>query len=337
MQWSGAENARRPVGEWSENCVGSNQDGAISGIIGIGRRRIGLADPGRLRITQIRRAAPRRSYPGVAGAIFFRGAAGLYADAAATSPVRGPKPLDIVLAAAPLGRGLRTDRVAGFTVRRARDVSDAGCPPVHGQPADSSKSMWEHGSKAMRVMLVDDDPGRRAAIESPLRALGHEIVGTTVTSADLYAAVKKYQPDVILIDVDAPSRDTLESLGQVSRSQPRPIVLFSNAADSDTIRRAVQAGVTSYVVDGLNAARLRPILEVAIARFQEFHSLKRELEETKSKLADRRDIEKAKGLLMKRRQLEENAAYELLRRMAMDRNLKLGDAARSLIAAAELL
>ena len=101
--------------------------------------------------------------------------------------------------------------------------------------------------------------------------------------------------------------------------------------------RAVRAGVTSYVIDGLQPARLAPIIEVAIARFQEFHALRTELEETRLKLADRRDIERAKGLLMKRRNLDEPAAHELLRNMAMERNLKLGDAARALIAAAELL
>lgn len=186
-------------------------------------------------------------------------------------------------------------------------------------------------------MLVDDDPARRSSLEAPLRALGHEIVGLLSTTADLTDAVRRYQPDVILIDVDAPSRDTLESLGAVSRDQPRPVVLCATASDPGTIQRAVRAGVTSYVVDGLSPGRLKPILDVAIAQFQEFQALKRELEETRGKLADRRDVEKAKGLLMKRRGLDENAAYDLLRRMAMDRNLRIGDAARTLIAAAELL
>ncbi len=189
----------------------------------------------------------------------------------------------------------------------------------------------------MRVMLVDDDPARRGAIEASLRALDHEVVGAITSAADLSSAVRRHQPDVILIDVDSPSRDTLESLGQVTRDRPRPIVLFAHTGAPDTIKKALQAGVTSYVVDGLNASRLKPILDVAIARFEEFQALRNELEETKSKLADRRDIEKAKGLLMKRRGLDENSAYELLRRMAMDRNLKLGEAARALIAAVELL
>lgn len=189
----------------------------------------------------------------------------------------------------------------------------------------------------MRLLLVDDDPRRRAAIEAPLRALGYSIVGVLDAGADLSAAVRRHRPDVVLIDVDAPSRDTLESLGLVNRDRPRPIVLFTSHSDADTIRRALQAGVTSYVVGDITPARLKPILDVAIARFEEFQALRRELEETKRKLADRRDIEKAKGLLMKRHRLDECGAYESLRRMAMDRNLKLGEAARALIAAAELL
>ena len=130
------------------------------------------------------------------------------------------------------------------------------------------------------------------------RRSNHEVVGTSTSTSDLAAAVKRHQPDVILIDVEVPGRDTLESLSQVTRDRPRPIVLFASHSDPQTIRKALQAGVTAYVVDGLSPERLRPILDVAIARFEEFQALRNELEETKSKLADRRDIEKAKGLLM---------------------------------------
>ncbi|WP_420426330.1 ANTAR domain-containing response regulator [Algiphilus sp.] len=189
----------------------------------------------------------------------------------------------------------------------------------------------------MRIMLVDDDPDRCASIEASLRALGHEIVAMAPTDADLLTAVQRRQPDVILIDVDAPSRDTLESLRQVHRNLPRPIVLFAENCEPATIRQAVRAGVTSYVVDGMSPERLKPIIDVAIARFEESEALKRELEDAKHKLADRRDVEKAKGLLMKRRGLDEETAYAQLRKLAMTRNLKMGDAARAIISAAELL
>ncbi|MFP5357424.1 MAG: ANTAR domain-containing response regulator [Gammaproteobacteria bacterium] len=189
----------------------------------------------------------------------------------------------------------------------------------------------------MRVMLVDDDERRATLLAQTLCAAGHQLVARVSTRDALLAEVAAHQPDIVLIDVDAPSRDTLESLSAISRERPRPIVLFANTGDAQTIRRALRAGVSAYVVDGLSAARLQPVIEVAIARFEEFQSLRHELEDARLKLADRRDVEKAKGLLMKRRGLDEPAAHELLRRMAMDRNLRIGDAARALLAAAELL
>lgn len=189
----------------------------------------------------------------------------------------------------------------------------------------------------MRVVLVDDDVERLALLDLAMRSAGHQVVGKLDPADDLIAAVDGLLPDIVLIDVDSPSRDTLESLGQISRDRPRPIVLFAQQSDPDTIRRAMAAGVSAYVVDGMSPARLAPVIEVAIARFRDYQSLREELASTKLKLADRRDIEKAKGLLMKRKGLDENAAYEALRRMAMDRNIKLGEIARSLIAAADLL
>lgn len=189
----------------------------------------------------------------------------------------------------------------------------------------------------MRVILVDDDRERINLLAAALGAAGHEVVGRLLDTDDILGAVDLLQPDIVLLDVNSPTRDTLESLGQISRDRPRPIVLFAQNSDSETIRRAMRAGVSAYVVDGMNPNRLQPVIEVAIARFQEFQGMRRELENAKSKLADRRDVEKAKGLLMKRRGVDENAAYELLRKMAMDRNIRLGDVARSLLAAAELL
>lgn len=186
-------------------------------------------------------------------------------------------------------------------------------------------------------MLVDDHPDRIAMLEAALSEDGHEVVARLDTQADLGAAVARVAPDVILIDVDAPSRDTLESLALINREQPRPIVLFAARSDADTIQRAMRAGVSSYVVDGMSPERLKAVMEVAIARFEQFQALRRELDDAKTKLADRRDVDRAKGLLMQRRGLDENAAYEMLRKMAMSRNLRIGEAARSLIAAAELI
>lgn len=189
----------------------------------------------------------------------------------------------------------------------------------------------------MRVMLVDDERDRIVALERALTAAGHQVVGHCRDTDNLIEVVDDLQPDIVLIDVDSPSRDTLESLGQISRDRPRPIVLFAENSGSETIRRAMRAGVSAYVVDGLSETRLQPVIEVAIARFQEFQGLKQELASTRLKLADRRDIERAKGLLMQRKGMDEGKAHETLRKMAMDRNVRLGEVARSLIAAAELL
>ena len=189
----------------------------------------------------------------------------------------------------------------------------------------------------MRVMLVDDHPERLALLDTALTTAGHEIAARASPRDDLLAAVQRHKPDIVLIDVDSPSRDTLESLGQIKRDRPRPVVLFAAHSDQDTIRKALQAGVSAYVVDGLSPSRIQPVIDVAIARFAEFQALQAELDETRVKLADRRDVEKAKGILMQRRGLDEPAAYALLRRMAMDRNLRIGDAARAVLAAADLL
>lgn len=189
----------------------------------------------------------------------------------------------------------------------------------------------------LRVMLVDDDATRLTMLEQALAAEGHSVVARLDTHADLSSAVERCQPEVIFIDVDAPGRDTLESLSQLNREHPRPIVLFAARSDPETTRRAVHAGVSAYVVDGLHPTRLSALLEVAIARFELYQALRHELDQARTRLADQRDIEKAKGLLMKRKGLDEAAAYGLLRRMAMDRKQRIGDFARVLITAADVL
>lgn len=189
----------------------------------------------------------------------------------------------------------------------------------------------------MRVMLVDDAAARRGVLEAALCAQGHRVIAHLDTQADLLHEVRSHQPDVIVIDVDAPGGDTLKSLDRIHRDVPRPIVMFSGDGDPESIKRAVRAGVSAYVVDGLDVARLQSIIDVAVARFDEYHILRRELDDTRTRLADRQDVEKAKGLLMRKRQLTEEAAYALLRKVAMDRNLRLGEAARIVIAASEAL
>ena len=190
---------------------------------------------------------------------------------------------------------------------------------------------------SLRVMLVDRHPERSELLEQALAEAGHRIIARIVDDANLADAVAKCHPDVIIIDMEAPGRDTLEQMREINRDQPKPIILFSDQRDPDYIRQAVRAGVSAYVVDGLSRDRVMPIVEVAVARFREFQALKQELEETKTRLADRKIIEKAKGLLMKKKNMGEEQAYQFLRKTAMSRNLQLIEVARVLISLEETL
>lgn len=190
---------------------------------------------------------------------------------------------------------------------------------------------------SLRVMLVDRDPERAELLEQALAEADHRVIARIEDDDALANQVALYQPDVIIIDMEAPGRDTLEQMREISREQPKPIILFSDERDPDYIRQAVKAGVSAYVVDGLSRDRVMPIVEVAVARFGEIQSLRLELESTKVKLADRKVIDKAKGLLMKKKNMGEDQAYQFLRKTAMSRNLKLVEVARVLISLEEPL
>lgn len=190
---------------------------------------------------------------------------------------------------------------------------------------------------SLKVMLVDREAGRSAVLEQALSDAGHRVIARVDDSSDLAETVKRLQPDIIIIDSEEPGRDTLEQMREIGRDQPRPIILFSDRRDGEYIQQAVKAGVSAYVVDGLASERVMPIVEVALARFREFQALRRELTEAKTQLADRKIIDKAKGLLMKRRGLSEDAAYQLLRKTAMDRNTRIADVAQLLLSLEEVL
>ena len=189
----------------------------------------------------------------------------------------------------------------------------------------------------LRVMLVDDHADRAALLERALAGAGYQVVATVAAGEDLYRRVAEIQPDVVIIDMESPGRDTLEHMRNISRDQPKPIVMFADNSDRAMIEAAVQAGVSAYIVDGLSGKRVKPIVEVAIARFKEFQALRRELEQAKTTLAERKTIERAKGILMKQRGWTEEQAYQALRKMAMDRNLRVAEVANQVIAMAELL
>ena len=189
----------------------------------------------------------------------------------------------------------------------------------------------------LRVMLMDECQERSGAVAALLRSAGCDMVASLSPEDDLLEQVARHRPDVVIVDVDLPSRDTLESLRSVQSADPRPMVLFSQDDNGETIRRAIQAGVSAYVVDGLQSHRVRPILDAAIASFMRHRELQLELDRTRSELADRKIIERAKGIVMKQRGVDEPAAYRLIRKTAMDQNRRVIDIAKSIISAADLL
>jgi response regulator NasT len=188
-----------------------------------------------------------------------------------------------------------------------------------------------------KIVIVDENPIRAAILEEGLREAGFVAVEHIREMHNLLARIYALDPDVIVIDLENPSRDVLEQMFQVSRAVRRPIAMFVDQSDSDSIRASVDAGVSAYIVDGLKKERLKPILDLCISRFNAFARLQDELDRTKSALEDRKAIDRAKGILMKLKGLTEDEAYVLLRSTAMREKKKIGDIAQSIITAAELL
>ena len=189
----------------------------------------------------------------------------------------------------------------------------------------------------LRVMVVDESTECADLLRQGLQAAGHIVVATLGGTINMLAQVERHKPDVIVISMDSPGRDSLEHICVVSQNRPKPIVLFTQAQDSNTIEAAVRAGVTAYVVDGLESSRVHSILNVAVARFNQYQALQLELAQSKAEIGERKQIERAKGLLMKQRRWDEETAFRALRKMAMDRNIRLADAAEQVIAVTKLL
>jgi response regulator NasT len=183
--------------------------------------------------------------------------------------------------------------------------------------------------------LVQDERGR--ALRIGLLQAGYNIIA--VLPADLHLAerVAQLQPDMIIVDAESDARDVLEHVVFATRDAPRPIVLFTEDHDKSNMEAAMNAGVSAYVVAGLQSARVKPVLDVALARFRADQRLRAELSDTRLKLAERKTIERAKGLLMERHKISEQEAYQKLRRLAMDKNLKLAELAQRILDVADLL
>ncbi|MFN4011144.1 ANTAR domain-containing response regulator [Pannonibacter sp.] len=190
---------------------------------------------------------------------------------------------------------------------------------------------------ALTVLVIDENKIRAAIIERGLREAGHERVILVTTMDGLLRRILDIDPDVIVIDLENPNRDQLEHLFQVSRAAQRPIAMFVDRSDSGMLEAAVDAGVSAYVVDGLRQERVKPILDMAIARFNAFARLQRELADARNALEERKIIERAKGILMQSRGLSEADAFALLRQTAMNEKKKMADIAQSVVTAASLL
>ncbi|MBB3317025.1 response regulator NasT [Rhizobium sp. BK181] len=189
----------------------------------------------------------------------------------------------------------------------------------------------------LNVLVIDENSIRASIIEVGLREAGYDNVTLIDDMKGLARRIMEINPDVIVIDLENPNRDMLESIFQISRAVKRPIAMFVDKSDEASIEAAVEAGVSAYIVDGLKQERVRPILKMAISRFNAFSRLNRELEETRGELENRKLIDRAKGLLMRSRGLSEDEAYALMRRTAMNQNRKIVEIAQSLITAAILL
>jgi len=189
----------------------------------------------------------------------------------------------------------------------------------------------------LRILLIDDTEKKLGRLKAALIEAGFEVIEASGLTIDLPACVETVHPDVVLVDTESPGRDVMEQVILVSRDQPRPIVMFTDEHDPDVMRQAIKAGVSAYIVEGIQAARLQPILDVAMARFESDQALKAQLQARDQQLAERKRIELAKGLLMKMKHCNEEQAYTLMRRQAMSKQQKLIQVAEQIIAMSDLL
>jgi response regulator NasT len=188
----------------------------------------------------------------------------------------------------------------------------------------------------LRIVIVDESPIRSAILEEGLREAGFAEIVLIPETNNLLSRIYSIDPDIILIDLESPSRDELEQMFQVSRAVRRPIAMFVDRADTASIQASVDAGVSAYIVDGLKKERIKSILDVCVSRFNAFANLQDELEQAKSDLDDRKAIDRAKRILMELKGLTESEAYTLMRTRAMRESKKINEIARSVIQAWEI-
>jgi two-component system, response regulator / RNA-binding antiterminator len=208
---------------------------------------------------------------------------------------------------------------------------------VENTKAGSGKAACSSAGAALKILLIDGDPIRREILKAGLLEAGFENVVRIETTNGLLDQVYRIDPDVILIDLEDPSRDVLEQMFQVSRIVRRPIAMFVDQSDQRTTEAAVEAGVSAYIVGGLQKERIKGILELCISRFNAVARLQDELARAKDALEARKLIDRAKGILMQAKGLSEEQAYAALRKTAMNEKRKISDVAQAVVTASELL
>ncbi|QEU10715.1 ANTAR domain-containing response regulator [Paracoccus yeei] len=191
--------------------------------------------------------------------------------------------------------------------------------------------------KRLSIVIIEPDPDRAEPIMAGLRDAGDYDIRIIAGETGLARRIAELRPDVVLIDLANPSRDILEELALASGPMERPVAMFVDQSDEQLTRAAIEAGISAYVVDGLRADRLKPILDAAIARFHLFQRMRAELASMRTALEERKIIDRAKAILMKARGIDEEAAYALLRKTAMDQGKRVAEIAQQLVMAAGLL
>ncbi len=189
----------------------------------------------------------------------------------------------------------------------------------------------------MRIAIIDTSTTRAAIISDGLREAGLDDLVLIDAAGPLVAQIEAARPEVVLINLENPSRDLLEDFFAMSRALARPIAMFVDQSDAEATGAAIDAGVSAYVVDGLSKQRIKPVIDLAIRRFQAFSALQRELDAARNALAERATIDRAKAILMKRRQIDEPAAYALLRGQAMRSNRRIGEIAEAIVTSEALM
>ena len=197
--------------------------------------------------------------------------------------------------------------------------------------------MTEKSAQQVRVLVIDKDAARSAILEQALQDQGYSVVCRLDDTEGLINKVEKIKPDIIIIELDSPDRDVLEHMSTLNSHIPRPVVMFAETGDSQTIQKAIQAGVSAYVVDGMSPDRIQSIMDVAAARFREFQALRNELEDTRNELEDHKQLDQAKRLIMKHQNCPEEQAYTAMRKMAMDQGKTMTQIAKNIISVLDVL